>query len=414
MSQGGDIDKEDKSSIVHCGSYKKSWVLPGMYFLEVLIIHCNDFGVNALSMGHNSTTSQSYDYRHECMEDPGRGRITADGATVAIGNEVHGVGDSSKGHWRYHTEAISSTTMQPLVTRYQPQGCRDSNQTLERCERVMKKTHHDSFSFVFRKYYDGSLEGKLLPFFANIILEPEIMSEIEKTFTDDIHPGDGQTVIVKAVNQLQEKLTAYDPSFKTRDKVCIVGASHSYHLAHALWRSNLGHNFFFTGFLKSPEALTADYFSKYRREQNCTTFVVAVGQWIASWAWLLTAPGGPWTMEKWKIEMTRIAQIFTTTSGGSEDKEHENTQLYFRSIHRNPIGDWISSCPPQDWRSTTVIDGYNFVLEKIVSGSNHPRVHLIDTRFITEPLWDATYDWCHLAPRVSQVEAIYIASKVLG
>jgi hypothetical protein len=32
----------------YCGSYLKSWMDPGSYFLEVLIIHCKRFGTTAL------------------------------------------------------------------------------------------------------------------------------------------------------------------------------------------------------------------------------------------------------------------------------------------------------------------------------------------------------------------------------
>ncbi len=41
------------------------------------------------------------------------------------------------------------------------------------------------------------------------------------------------------------------------------------------------------------------------------------------------------------------------------------------------------------------------------------RVHFIDTRFITEPMWDTANDFNHVHSRVSDVEALYIAGKVL-
>ena len=41
------------------------------------------------------------------------------------------------------------------------------------------------------------------------------------------------------------------------------------------------------------------------------------------------------------------------------------------------------------------------------------RVHFIDTRFITDPMWDTALDFNHLHSRVGDAEALYIAGKVL-
>ena len=83
-----------------------------------------------------------------------------------------------------------------------------------------------------------------------------------------------------------------------------------------------------------------------------------------------------------------------------------------------PIGDWVGKCKPRDWRSPTVIDSYNYILKKIVLDTKRlfkrSRVEYVDTTFITKPVWDTAYDWCHLAHRVSSVEASYIAHTILN
>jgi hypothetical protein len=41
------------------------------------------------------------------------------------------------------------------------------------------------------------------------------------------------------------------------------------------------------------------------------------------------------------------------------------------------------------------------------------RVNFLDTRFVNEPLWDTSEDYNHMHPKVSDVEAWYIAGQLL-
>ena len=45
-------------------------------------------------------------------------------------------------------------------------------------------------------------------------------------------------------------------------------------------------------------------------------------------------------------------------------------QIYLRTIHLNPLGNHHTNCGeehrPIDWRSPTVLDGYNLVIQKLV------------------------------------------------
>ena len=95
---------------------------------------------------------------------------------------------------------------------------------------------------------------------------------------------------------------------------------------------------------------------------------------------------------------------------------NDNIKFFMRSIHHNPISDRIGSCQdgrPMDWRSPTVVEGYNAVLQILVDISNDSNIEYLDTSFITYPVWDMTLDWCHHTTQVSKVEALYIAFKVL-
>ena len=38
----------DTNGTAFCGSYADSWLSAGSYFIEVIVIHCNGFGLTAL------------------------------------------------------------------------------------------------------------------------------------------------------------------------------------------------------------------------------------------------------------------------------------------------------------------------------------------------------------------------------
>mmetsp|Transcript_31203 Transcript_31203/g.67452 ORF Transcript_31203/g.67452 Transcript_31203/m.67452 type:complete len:531 (+) Transcript_31203:93-1685(+) len=411
-------------SIVYCGSYKDSWLLQGTYFLEVLIIHCNGFGSDLLKREKYRPISRmvgteklQFDFAEECLEDPERNRITAKMASIVVKNKVVGKGESSEGHW----VSLGTEAVYPFYSRYQPQGCRGDDLP-NNCKVAMDNTHKEMFSFVFRR--DNHVNEILAPLKTNLShMVPEDSMVKDPAYWDDIKRRPNRAVVQLAVIHLEKQVHGITrvvneggmgkfhpnsklPSMKELTKgpkACLVGWSHSYHLVHAFYMNNLGHRFIWAP-ITTADKLSATFFENYHSERNCTKFIVAVGQWALG-SQLTKWGGRPWTFEKWANELTRVSQIFT---------ERDTMQLYFRSIHRLPIGDYVGQCGPGDWRSPTAIDAYNYIIEKVVHESNHSRVHFVDTRFITDPLWDTAYDWNHIAPRVSQAEAAYIALKVLG
>jgi len=165
-------------------------------------------------------------------------------------------------------------------------------------------------------------------------------------------------------------------------KVCLVGASHSGVLAHGFWLNNLGHHVIWSK-VEHPSEVSTKFFQDYYQKRNCTKFVIALGQWAAgSPAWKRI--GGPMTFGTFRNEMSNIVnneKIFEIGKG--------DIRLILRNIHHNPIGDQIGKCNedgrPTDWRSVTVVDGYNEVIKKVVAESNNSRVEYLDTQFITFP-----------------------------
>jgi hypothetical protein len=89
----------------------------------------------------------------------------------------------------------------------------------------------------------------------------------------------------------------------------------------------------------------------------------------------------------------------------------DGLSFYIRSMNYNPLGGIIASCPPQDWRSPVVVDGYNAILKRL---SDQFNVTFIDSNFIVGPMWDSAPDWCHYKNEVGNQMATYILGRVLN
>jgi hypothetical protein len=124
----------------------------------------------------------------------------------------------------------------------------------------------------------------------------------------------------------------------------------------------LGHRFVLSWvFFPFDKIDSAGFFQKWYTKRNCTTFVVAIGQWPLS----LWSPGGrPFTVEKFysgMSKMVRNEEIFKIGKG--------DIKIYLQSLHHNPLGRIMNGCTdgkPQDWRSYTEFDAYNYALREIV------------------------------------------------
>ncbi len=100
----------------------------------------------------------------------------------------------------------------------------------------------------------------------------------------------------------------------------------------------------------------------------------------------------------------------------------------YRSINYNPLGGLIGACPPTDWRSPAVIDGYNSVVQHVIEelhidtamkiSIGHDKgsssvVQFVDTDFLVGPIWDAASDWCHLDQPLALLQGVYIVEKAM-
>jgi len=157
-----------------------------------------------------------------------------------------------------------------------------------------------------------------------------------------------------------------------------------------------------------PSDVNALVFDHSYTKYQCTRFIVGVAQWPAS-----EKQGAPYLFDRYYTEMKRIAHDAAIFA----DKADDDVKVYLRSIHLNPIKDKTGVCPVIDWRSPVVMDGYTHIIQKAVkevnrnesiSGGKH--VEFLDTRFIVSPMWDNAFDWVHFAPKINNVEALFMAA----
>ena len=349
-----------------CGSYKNSWLSPDEYNLEIIVILCDSFGLASPKLARNYSQWLEYDFKQICLKDPARNKITLGSSTLTVVDEVSRIdsfhGDENEfmdGRWVMNNNTVMRG---PLSTRYQPQDCRSEDEQDELPERCIGPMNNDYVERLNFQWRDNSL--------------------------------------------VLEKLKRYHFDSIPSKRVCLLGASHSRYIIEGLSAisERLGYHFVKER-VKYPSGLSTNLFRRlHNSKYKCTTFVIGVGQHTAS----NHEEGYPYySLKKWRDEMTQVVtnqDIFNI---------HSEIKLILRSIHRMPLGDIVSACPPTDWRSPVVIDSYNSILKDIVRDVNNSRVSFLDTRFITNPVWDSAPDWCHLHSKVSTVEAFYIASQVL-
>jgi hypothetical protein len=97
---------------------------------------------------------------------------------------------------------------------------------------------------------------------------------------------------------------------------------------------------------------------------NCTKFVIGVGAWPASYK----APrelGGPVLFKQFYHDIRAIANNSAIYDLG------EDVEIYLRNMYHIPLTQTTSYCKTmgegiKDWRTHTLIDGYNYLSKKIV------------------------------------------------
>lgn len=116
---------ESGAGTVHYGGCSNKWLDARDFALEILILHCEDFGVAALERDGNKTVWLGAGFKSKCIEDSMRNQITADeGTTISIPSSIGGKGSYRLGKWVRRP----GIPLRPLFTRHQPVVCTDSEE----------------------------------------------------------------------------------------------------------------------------------------------------------------------------------------------------------------------------------------------------------------------------------------------
>lgn len=365
----------DTNGTAFCGSYADSWLSAGTYFIEVIVIHCNGFGLTALDAilsdaNHTEEDLEQwrlYDFTYECVEEPSRHRITGKSAFVNVA-EHHG---SSFGHWVLLNEtdgelnadpssfANKTSTGKEWFTRYQPHNCMSPNSINQKsCKGPVDNSHIGQYRFEWVKQ-DWLRNISALQVDLGIDAPGNIYTAGKKYSRPISHEFDQRS---DKLGNDGRRIRDYEMDvFYAPDKICLVGDSHSWHLMLGLYRLSLGHRFI-NAELTFPTTDPVDLFTKFYTERNCTSFVVALGQWPLS----SSAPGGkPYTLELYRTELRDMVRNEELYSIGNGD-----IKVYLQALHQDPLGYKMSACDGNgkatDWRSFTAFDAYNYIQKEIV------------------------------------------------
>jgi hypothetical protein len=270
-------------------------VIPGTYFLEVIVILCNTYKEEQLRQAQNVATPGIWTndpaFRREmehivehCVENPERHRLTAQNVSIQVKHQVspskavpgnshhpilrndernapHGL----RGYWEWN--ASSDKPMEPLYTRYEElsciskPNCREPGANLDRFA---------PYRFVWT---------------ANVNTE-----QLNAT-------GEARSVSRHVVDEgVLRNLIRLRSHTRPNDTICLIGDSHSLQLAdylttqmntpvalmRAFFADDIGDNIAETSRSNSSEADQVNKLLKSRglSPRQCTVIVLGLGAWV--------------------------------------------------------------------------------------------------------------------------------------
>ena len=334
--------------------------VPGRYFVEIIAELCSDWSTGI----KGDWKLDDYNFTSVCLEDPSNHRVTEERSLI---NVISVSSWSAKpGYW-------VGTHFEPMRTRTQGKHC-PRNTTRPNRQLMGPANTASPQACVTRDQY-------LHYYFQWSDLIPPIQPQPQRETT----------------------------------RMCVLGDSHARKLVASMQRIGITPEALNITVVPAVKARWAEVVTEMVKRnmiqnQQCKKVLIGVGQWDASWA-----RGIPTSLGQYYRRVREMLWIL-------HDELPTHIEIFIQSVHYGPIGNAAGSCPPVDWRSPTVIDGYNFAIQKALrelAGSQQQSnrtspITFIDTNFIVAPMWDSADDWCHLDPQVSDVEAHYIAAVVMG
>mmetsp|Transcript_17409 Transcript_17409/g.42659 ORF Transcript_17409/g.42659 Transcript_17409/m.42659 type:complete len:472 (+) Transcript_17409:394-1809(+) len=364
--------KDTTAGTVLCGDYSKKWLDAGEYFVEIIVLYCEEFGVGAMERMSNETAWLGAESATRCVEDIRNNRITSKSEnTIEISSPMEGSGNYRIGRWVRR----KGVPLRPLFTRFQPKECINppNRQAQKLCHTV---TNRDRPRGGFwREYKSMDIYG--LP-------EYEFQWGLNLT----------ESGLITRLQQRLKDTSTYLP------KICAVGDSHSRYMTRwSLSALNL------TGMFQNVGSNWPDpnNIESKLEGMHCERLFVQVGQWPASFQ----TRGHPFSFGKYHDQVKQHVQNILKTL-----ENNPNGMVYLPTLDQGPLMGRIDNC--SDWRTPTMMDGYSFVNQMIEKELNTTRVKYVDINFIIYPLWDGHVDWQHLLDDARYRKTIYMTALMLG
>lgn len=344
------------SGNVLCGSYGDRWIDTGNYFIEIIALYCDDFGVSKLERREDVTGWFNLDLTTKCVENAENNRITGIQSMIHIPKSQRGSGDFQIGRWVKRAELPP----RPLFTRYQPAGC------------VVPKPGGG-----------GYIPIHPLPEWCSMVADRDIANYSTGTFVGlpeyEFQWGEkrNETQIVASLREVYRQTRGSYPP------ICVVGDSHSRFVTTRSVKA-LG----VRGIMRYVKHQWPGVYSfntsieDKLQENKCEIVIIQIGQWPASWI----AGGEPFSFGRYYSEMKALVE---TTSKVLRDVP--NSKIYLPALDLGPLMGAVNVC--KDWRTPTVMDAYSYVLQMIASETKNVNVEYIDTNFIIQTHWDGDPDW---------------------
>lgn len=371
---------EERMGTVLCGDYSNKWLDPGDYFVEIIVLFCEDFGVGAIERINNETAWLVAGFSTRCVEDSMHNRITAkEGSKIKITSTTEGKGSYRLGRWVRRP----GLPLRPLFTRHQPVNCcvqsgnyRPLNPLPQWCEALTRRDEPGNGTKGLWKFKPGT----------KVLGLPEYQFQWRMKISEE-----------DLVERLRKRLHDKAKSFP---KICAVGDSHSRLMEErSLPQLNLTGMFeFVQHYWIAPDKITPKIVNR-----KCDKVFIQIGQWPPSWY----TKGNPTSFAKYHRKMKEHVQNTLKVLESKPD-----AKIYLPSIDQGPLMGRVNDC--NDWRIPTVLDAYSFVNQLIERELNTSRVEYIDINFIVYTHWDGHPDWAHLHEDVRYRKTIYIAALILG
>ena len=390
------------SATVISGTY--TLPVSGQYEVDIQALYCRDF-LHNMHSGRLIQEKSPWDFNDfdgACMEDPVHRQLTGQNAVIQVNHHAvpsflqNSKGSQSVGYWKHPKVQDKTDGSSPSPPSFLDVDCQGANPQVL-CERDSSTpTPIQLEDYVFDYQSALLLEKKLSP------------AVVQETHVCLVGPAQSRTHLYKGMEDL---------------------------LDNSMPATNLTLSWFK---LENPRDVTKEFALNLVDQQQCEKIVLAgVAPWQEeeeedarsdSSSWMDSSTGPTSVREYYHIMDTMLHNFLSIRDTFLSTNDARFMELYVISLHYIPLDERFSTCPPMDWRSPPVIDGYNVAISKVCNelGGHANNITFLDTGFLVDPLWDTApkqeeedlenfeEDPPTISLAASNAEALYVAGVVLG